>query len=177
MSNHDVQAEQYAQAIAQAMVERWQTILNKTDEQIHSDAALANTVRSSDASFDAKVQAIESRLPTDLSPTESNLLKMLVQSGDVHMLSDIASALEKIVGGRRAPLRADVVSAIELSEEERENIRQKLSAEYGEGIIFTFDVDPALMGGLRIRIGDRFIDNSVASRLSSLRETLTSAVR
>ena len=55
--------------------------------------------------------------------------------------------------------------------------RKRLIAEHGEGLSFTFDVDPALLGGLRVRVGDRLIDNSVASRLATLRESLSSVVR
>jgi F-type H+-transporting ATPase subunit delta len=177
MNNQDVQAEQYAQAIVQAVVERWQTILNEAADKLATDAELATLVRSSETSFDDKVQALENTLSVELSPVEDNLLKMLVQAGDTNMLPEIASALTEIASGRRAPLRADITSAIELTEEEKNGIRRKLTGEYGEGIMFTFDVDSSLLGGLRIRIGDRLIDSSVASRLSSLRESLTAAVR
>jgi F-type H+-transporting ATPase subunit delta len=70
-----------------------------------------------------------------------------------------------------------VTSAIELSDEEKQQIRQRLIAEHGEGLTFTFAVDPALLGGLRVRVGDHLVDNSVASRLATLRESLSSVVR
>jgi F0F1-type ATP synthase delta subunit len=49
--------------------------------------------------------------------------------------------------------------------------------QFGADLTFTFRVDPALLGGLRVRVGDSLMDTSVASRLTALRESLTSAVR
>lgn len=63
------------------------------------------------------------------------------------------------------PTKAEVTSAAELSGEEKEQLQRSLAAEYGDGLVFSFSVDPSLMGGLRVRVGDRLIDSSIATRL------------
>jgi ATP synthase F1 delta subunit len=89
----------------------------------------------------------------------------------------VASALAVALSGQREPIKAEIVSAAALSEPEQEQLRRQLSEQFGEGLVFSFRVDPSLLGGLRVRVGDRLIDTSIASRLNALRESLASVVR
>ena len=100
-----------------------------------------------------------------------------VDGDDVELVDEVMGRLAQLASGKATSTKAEVTSAIELSDEEKQQIRQRLAAEHGEGITFTFDVDPALLGGLRVRVGDHLVDNSVASRLAVLRESLSSVVR
>jgi F-type H+-transporting ATPase subunit delta len=85
--------------------------------------------------------------------------------------------MSQVASGQQQPIKAEVISAVELSDEEKDSLRQVLTKQFGANLVFSFRVDPALMGGLRVRVGDRLIDTSVASRLAALRESLTSVVR
>ncbi len=91
--------------------------------------------------------------------------------------SAVSAALVQTASGRSGPTKADIVSAVELSADEQAELRRKLAQEYGDGLVYTFSVDSSLLGGLRVRVGDKLIDTSVASRLASLRESLASVVR
>jgi F-type H+-transporting ATPase subunit delta len=112
-----------------------------------------------------------------LPPEVLNLLKLMADNGDLGLMDDVSGRLAQIASGQTVSLKAEVTSAIALSDEEKQQIRQRLIAEHGGGLTFAFDVDPALLGGLRVRVGDRLVDNSVASRLATLRESLSSVVR
>ena len=98
-----------------------------------------------------------------------NLLKLMAENGDIDLVDEVAGRLAQIATGKSVSLKAEVTSAIELSDEEKQQIRRRLVAEHGEGLTFTFDVDPALLGGLRVRVGERLVDNSIASRLAAVR--------
>ena len=179
MSNNQAQAQaqRYAQAIYQAMLEKWQSALDQVQAVLSKDQDLFAFVTDGSKDFNERVKALEAALPKDLPNEIKNLLKVLVQEGDLNLLSDISSALSQVVGGQQAPIKAEITSAVELSDADKEALRQSLSKQFGENLIFSFSVDPTLLGGLRVRVGDRLIDTSVASRLTALRESLTSAVR
>jgi F-type H+-transporting ATPase subunit delta len=72
----------------------------------------------------------------------------------------------------RERLIAVVRVAIPLSESERERLAAALSAAFGHGIRLDVLIDPGVLGGISVRIGDEFIDGSVASRLAALRREL-----
>ena len=177
MSNERSPAQQYAQAVLQAMIERWQSVLSQAHDAIRSDAALSETLRSNESSLDDKLSALHNALPNGVSPEAENLLKLLVQQGDIDLIPDVSAALASVASGQRAPVKAEVISAAELTEEEKQQLQQKLSAQYGSGLIFSFRVDPSLLGGLRIRVGDQLIDHSVVTRLGSMRESIASVLR
>ena len=177
MSDKQAKLSRYAQAIYQIMVEKWKTELGQVQSAVAADPQLAAQLADPGRDAAAKVASLEQALPASLSPEVRNFAKLLTQEGDLGLLSMIPAALTQTTTGRSGPSKAEITSAVELSAQEQADIRAKLTQEYGEGVVFTFGVDASLMGGLRVRIGDKLIDTSVASRLALLRETLTSAVR
>ena len=156
----------YAQAILEAVVEQWQMALGSVADALAQNPQLA-----------ANVETIEEAIPADASQEVKNFVKMLVQEGDTALLPSVITALSTSLRGESRPQEANITSAIALGDAEKEQIRQQLTTQYGDGLRFSFDVDAALMGGLRIRVGDQLIDNTIASRLLALRDVITSAVR
>lgn len=177
MSEQSVQARRYAQAVLHAMLEKWDSAINQVSEIIRSDRSLATKLHDSNLSAADKAKALDAALPENTPDEVANLVKLLAQDDELELLPDIASALAAAVTGQRTPQKAEIVSAVELSDEAQAQIRDKLTQEHGEGLVFSFQVNPALLGGLRVRVGDHLTDTSVASRLATLRESLTSAVR
>jgi len=177
MSDDRARAERYAQAVLQAMVERWQSALGTVADAIGSDPKLVALLDDDNLSVADKSQALTDLLPTGTSAEIQNLLSLLIQEGDIELISDVNRALTDAATGQRAPTKAEITSAAPLSDDEQEQLRRSLIATHGDGLIFSFQVDPTLLGGLRVRVGDRLIDNSVASRLAKLRESIASVVR
>lgn len=68
--------------------------------------------------------------------------------------------------------KAQVTTALPLSEEEKATLASNLTARLGIEPQLEFDVDPAILGGLVLKVGDRVIDGSVAGKLGALRERL-----
>ncbi len=67
---------------------------------------------------------------------------------------------------------AEITSALPLTEFERETLKEDVLSKIGQHAIVTFRVDPSILGGLIIRIGDKMVDNSVAGQLEALRHSL-----
>ncbi|MFO3796950.1 MAG: F0F1 ATP synthase subunit B [Anaerolineales bacterium] len=66
---------------------------------------------------------------------------------------------------------AEVVSALPLTEEEQNVIKKEVLARVGAQAV-TFRVDPSILGGLIIKVGDKVLDGSMAGKLEGLRQTL-----
>ena len=97
----------------------------------------------------------------------------LVQRGDLGLLRDIIGLLAAAVArGREVTTPVEVVSAVPLTAEERAALTQKLTDQYGSGLEFTYRVDPTILGGLILRVGDKLIDGSVAGKLAAMKQAL-----
>jgi len=72
------------------------------------------------------------------------------------------------LAARRGEVTADVTSAIELSEAQLSDISDALKKGVGQKVSVNLSVDPALIGGLIVRVGSRMIDNSIRSKLQRL---------
>ena len=70
------------------------------------------------------------------------------------------------------PVQVEVVSAVPLTDAERQTLLAKLEAQHGAGLDLRYRVDPAILGGLIVRIGDKLIDGSVASKLAAMKQVL-----
>ena len=68
---------------------------------------------------------------------------------------------------------AEVVSALPLTPEEKEIVKADILSKLGSQATVTFRVNPAILGGLIIRVGDKVLDGSVAGKLESLRQSLS----
>jgi F-type H+-transporting ATPase subunit b len=67
---------------------------------------------------------------------------------------------------------AEVTSAVPLTDDEKDTVREEVLSKLGTQATVTFRVDPAILGGLVIRVGDKVIDGSVAGKVESLREAM-----
>jgi F-type H+-transporting ATPase subunit b len=85
-----------------------------------------------------------------------------VKAGKVVMLEDAA------LSGTGAV----VTSALPLTESEQAAVRRDVLAKLGEGAEVKFNVDPSILGGLVVRVGDKVLDGSVSGKLSSMAERL-----
>lgn len=93
------------------------------------------------------------------------------------LLADFFSGVK---GGKIAVLEgeavsgasAEVTTALPLTPEEQETVRKDILARLGGGATTAFRVDPRILGGMVVRLGDRVVDGSVAGKLDNLRQTL-----
>lgn len=67
---------------------------------------------------------------------------------------------------------AEVTSALPLTEKEKESVKQDVLSKVGDQATVTFRVDPGILGGLIIRVGDKVLDGSVSGQLESMRQSL-----
>lgn len=79
---------------------------------------------------------------------------------------------QKVAGDRRQRLIAVVRSAVELNEEERTRLATALRRQYGRKVHLNVVVDPQVLGGIRVDLGDDVIDGTVAGRLDDARRRM-----
>lgn len=80
----------------------------------------------------------------------------------------ILFAIQRLTRLELARREVTVESAVELDQATRERVATGLTHQYGPGLVMQYQVTPALLGGLRIRVGNDVFDGSVQNRLERL---------
>ena len=80
----------------------------------------------------------------------------------------LLKALTNLVAFELARHEVVIQSAVELNEAERSDIQTKLIDRYGDSLVFSWEIAPELIGGIRIRVGDHVIDGTIRHRINKL---------
>jgi len=106
------------------------------------------------------------------TPVAERLITEAVLHPRGRSLEATLDAYGKLAAERRQRLVAVVRVASALTEQQQERLAAALAAIYGHDIFLNIVLDPQVVGGMTVQVGDEFIDASVASRLESLRRRL-----
>jgi F-type H+-transporting ATPase subunit delta len=107
----------------------------------------------------------------------ANLVGMLVARRRVSQLPAIATEYRRLLQRQRGVVAAVVTSAAPLSAEETAAVAARVETLTGSTVSLRAALDPALIGGVTVRIGDRLIDASVRGRLERLRDRIAAGAR
>jgi F-type H+-transporting ATPase subunit delta len=124
----------------------------------------------------AAKQRVVDQVLADLPPLALNLARLLVAKGRTGLAPQIAELFRIMVEESEGIVRAKATSAVPLADQERAAIEKRLAEVTGLRVVLETEVDPELMGGLLIQVGDRLVDASTRARLDALRENLVGAV-
>lgn len=113
------------------------------------------------------------RFLADAHPLVRNVLKVLVDHGRLEEAPDVAAEYRELVKALEQQLDVHVTSAVELSDDLRSKLEQRLGASTGKQVRLHASVDPEIIGGLVVRHGDTLVDTSLRGRLEQLRLDLS----
>ena len=109
----------------------------------------------------------------DLRPTMQAFLRLLITRDRVGLLPAVGVHFEKLVDEWKGEADAEATTAVELSQSQKDALVKKLEATTGyKKIRLLTQVDPSILGGMTVRVGDHLIDGSITTQLQMLREQL-----
>lgn len=119
---------------------------------------------------DKKADVLEKVFAGKVSEITNRFIGILVRKGREGLLPQVAAAFTELYKQHKGIVTAEVTSAVPLTDDTRKRVQELANAKFpGKSIELTEKVDPALVGGLTIRIGDEQYDGSVSRRLNDLR--------
>jgi F-type H+-transporting ATPase subunit delta len=101
------------------------------------------------------------------------VLGLLLERDRIPLLPHIARAFGDLVDARAGIVKARITTPIELAPRERDQLIARLARAGGKEIQATFAVDPDLIGGAKVQLGDHLIDASVRTQLAALARALS----
>lgn len=117
---------------------------------------------------------LEAALANNASPLVANFIRVLNRNNRLDLLQACAAAYRELMDARSGRVRVLVKSAVELSPQQRDGLKKTLAESLNKEPVLNLRVDPELLGGLVVQVGDKIYDTSVRSRLEELRNQLTS---
>lgn len=97
-----------------------------------------------------------------------NFIRVLVDADRVAMLPQIAAQFDALKDAAEATAKATIESAFELTDAQVAGLKAALEKRFGKRIETSVSVNPALIGGARVTVGDAVIDGSVQARLDAM---------
>ena len=103
-----------------------------------------------------------------LDPVTANFLGVLAKNGRLGQLGNVIRAFNTLAARHRGEISAEVTSAHALDDKQVDAIRKNLRTRMGTDIAVDLKIDPAILGGLVVKIGSRMIDGSIRTKLNNL---------
>ena len=112
-------------------------------------------------------------LPKSLSASIQNLLRTMIENGRLSVLPEVAQQFQTLVNKRAGVSVAVVHSAFEISPAQVQDVLGALEKRFARKLSAEVVVDPSLIGGIRVVVGDEVLDTSVKARLEQMKVALT----
>lgn len=181
MSRGTVVARRYARALfqlaqAQGLVTETENQLKLIVDVLESDAQFRAFLNAPNITLEVKKQTLTNALSGQASPIVLNTLSLLIERGRQGELPAVLAAYLQVSGEELGRADAHVTSTKLLEADEIVRLSEKFGALLGKTVRVTNSVDPALLGGLTVRIGDTLYDGSLRGKLERLEKSLESAV-
>jgi F-type H+-transporting ATPase subunit delta len=178
MARRDSAARRYAEAAFEVAtrdgtLETWRAELEASAARL-GDEVVMSTLANPSIPIDQRSMAVAGLLEHTASQPVQNLIQLLLRRGRIEGLPRVAAEFRRLDDRRQGITHATATSAAALTPEEIRAITARLEQSTGGRIALDVEVDPSLLGGLVVRVGDRLIDGSVRGRLERLRNQLIS---
>lgn len=105
-----------------------------------------------------------------LSPEGVRFGEVLAENRRLHLIPEVASAFEGMLRASRNQVKARVTSAQKLSSKQLSSIKAALEKKTGKEVALDADVDASILGGVKIQIGSKLFDDSLAGKLERLKQ-------
>jgi len=173
-----VSARRHAQAVFQIAMENnnletWQADLELIAEAL-GHPQFATLLENPKIRFSDKEKLLQNVLK-GINPTAMNLAYFLVSKNRIRIVGELVTEFKRLMNAQHGRESAEIITAVPLSDEEKEQIQKKLTTITQKDVVVTTQVDPSIMGGLVAKAGDQLIDGSIRTRLKELKKSLVEA--
>jgi F-type H+-transporting ATPase subunit delta len=150
--------------------------LDRFEALLSESADLKRLVRSPVFSAGAQSKALAAVLDkAGISGVSANFLKVLTANRRLFAVADVIRAFRALVAKFRDEATADVTVAEKLSDKNLDALKAALKSVTGKDVALNVNIDPAIIGGLVVKLGSRMIDSSLRTKLNSIKHAMKEA--
>jgi F-type H+-transporting ATPase subunit delta len=150
--------------------------LNRFDALVAESPDLTRLVRSPAFSADAQLQALSAVLErAGIGGLAAKFLKLVTSKRRLFAVRDMVKAYRGLVARHKGEATAEVTVAEPLTDEHAGALRAALKAVSGKDVSLDIKIDPAIIGGLVVKLGSRMVDTSLRTKLNAIRHAMKEA--
>jgi F-type H+-transporting ATPase subunit delta len=152
------------------------TDLERFDAFISESADLARLVRSPVFSADEQLHALSAVLErAGIGGLAAKFLKLVTTNRRLFAARDMARGYRELVARHKGEATAEITVAEALKDDHVAALRSALKAVSGKDVDLNIKVDPAIIGGLVVKLGSRMVDSSLRTKLNSIKHAMKEA--
>jgi F-type H+-transporting ATPase subunit delta len=150
--------------------------LERFDALVAESADLTRLVRSPVFSAAEQLQALSAVLErAGIGGLVAQFLKLVTANRRLFAVRDMIRGYRELVARHKGEATAEVTVAEQLKDEHLEALRAALKAVSGKDIDLSIRIDPAIIGGLVVKLGSRMVDSSLRTKLNAIRQAMKEA--
>ena len=164
-------------ALEEKAIDSVRTDLDKFDAMVADSAELERLVRSPVFSADDKLKALAAILDkAGIKGLAANFLRVLTTNRRLFAARDVIRGFRALVAKHRGEVTAQVTVAEKLSDKNLEALKDALKSKTaGKNIDLDVKIDPAIIGGLIVKVGSQMVDSSLRTKLNSIKLAMKEA--
>ena len=147
--------------------------LKTVDQLIRTSPRFYRALRAPTIAASRKKDLILRGVGDRIGPLSTRFLSLLIDKRREDVLGQVYAEYHRLANEARNILPVSVTSAVPLTDEERDALAAALAQRTGKQILLQVSVQPEILGGVMLRMGDTVVDGSVRSRLEQLRARLS----
>lgn len=150
--------------------------LDRFDAMVAESGDFARLVRSPVFTAEEQLKALSAILEAaGMSGTATKFLKVLTVNRRLFVVRDVIKAFSLLVTAFRGEATADVTVAEPLSDKNLDALKVALKSAIGRDVSLNVKIDPAIIGGLIVKVGSRMVDSSLRTKLNSIKNAMKEA--
>ncbi|WP_457418905.1 F0F1 ATP synthase subunit delta [Roseateles sp. P5_E7] len=141
--------------------------------QVAQDADLRQFADHPKAQSEQVLAVIAAAAKQDLTPGVQNFLRAVIENGRLAALPEVVAQYHVLANAASGVSDAHIYSAYEISDAQLAELKTTLEQRFGRKLDAHVQIEPALIGGVRVVVGDEVLDTSVKARLERMKVALT----
>ena len=163
-------------ALEEKALDQVRSDLDRFDEMVAGSADLNRLVRSPVFGAEEQTRALEPVLKqANIGGISANFIKLVASKRRLFAIRDIIKAFRAMVARHKGEVSANVTVAEPLSDAHLSALKGALNSVTGKDVDLKVEVDPAIIGGLVVKLGSRMVDSSLRTKLNSIKTAMKEA--
>ena len=156
----------------EGQAEEWGTLIESIGSAMQEDHTLKTFLESPKLAASRKIEILKAALGKRVPPLFLRFLETVIMKRRQMVIPEIAQEYRALIDESEERVHANVTVARELAKPEQDALKRQLSRLFGKRVVPHMSINPAILGGVIVKVGDTVMDGSVRRRLASLRSRM-----